>query len=78
MAIDLSVPGVEEMHQRAGDKWAAYDADVLSATIAEMDFPLAPPVVAALRRAIDRGDLGYAPPASRSLRRCSPGSPPAG
>ncbi len=69
MAIDLSVPGVEEMHQRAGEKWAAYDADVLSATIAEMDFPLAPPVVAALRHAIDRGDLGYAPPATRSLRR---------
>ena len=64
VAIDLSVPGVEEMHQRAGAKWAAYDADVLSATIAEMDFPLAPPVADALRHAIDRGDLGYPAPAT--------------
>ena len=78
MAIDLSVPGVEEMHQRAGEKWAAYDTDVLSATIAEMDFPLAPPVVEALRprstvaiSATRAGDALAAP-----LR--SPGSPPAG
>jgi cysteine-S-conjugate beta-lyase len=69
VAIDLSVPGVEEMHQRAGEKWAAYDADVLSATIAEMDFPLAPPVAEALRSAIDRGDLGYPSPATPALRR---------
>jgi cystathionine beta-lyase len=69
VAIDLSVPGVEEMHQRAGAKWAAYDADVLSATIAEMDFPLAPAVADALRKAIDRGDLGYPAPATPTLRR---------
>ncbi len=69
VAIDLTVPGVEEMHQRAGEKWAAYDADVLSATIAEMDFPLAPPVVEALRAAIDRGDLGYPAPARPRLRQ---------
>ena len=68
MAIDLTVPGVEEMHRRAGEKWAAYDADVLSATIAEMDFPLAPPVVEVLRAAIDRGDLGYPAPARSTLR----------
>lgn len=68
VAIDLTVPGVEEMHRRAGEKWAAYDADVLSATIAEMDFPLAPPVVEALRGAIDRGDLDYSAPARSTLR----------
>jgi len=57
------------MHERAGAKWSAYDVDVLSATIAEMDFPLAPPVTEALRRAIDRADLGYPKPATPSLRR---------
>lgn len=70
MAIDLSVPTVEALHRRAGEKWAAHDADVLSATIAEMDFPLAPPVVEVLRDAIDRSDLGYPAPA-RSLLRSS-------
>ena len=69
MAIDLSVPGLDSLHQRAGEKWAAHDADVISATIAEMDFPLAPPVAEALHRAIDRDDLGYPGPASASLRR---------
>jgi cysteine-S-conjugate beta-lyase len=69
VTIDLTVPGVEAMHERAGAKWSAYDADVLSATIAEMDFPLAPPVAEALRDAIDRADLGYPRPATPSLRR---------
>jgi bifunctional pyridoxal-dependent enzyme with beta-cystathionase and maltose regulon repressor activities len=38
----------------------ANDAGVLSATIAEMDFPLAKPVADALRAAIDRHDLARA------------------
>jgi cysteine-S-conjugate beta-lyase len=69
VTIDLTVPGVEAMHQRSGAKWSAYDADVLSATIAEMDFPLAPPVAEALHHAIDRSDLGYPKPATPTLRR---------
>jgi cystathionine beta-lyase len=69
VTIDLNVPGIEAMHRRAGAKWSAYDADVLSATIAEMDFPLAPPVAEALRDAIDRADLGYPTPATPSLRQ---------
>ncbi|HUA05491.1 MAG TPA: aminotransferase class I/II-fold pyridoxal phosphate-dependent enzyme [Solirubrobacteraceae bacterium] len=69
MAIDLSVPDIEALHRRAGAKWAAYDPDVLSLTIAEMDFALAPPVAEALHRAIDRADLGYPGAAHASLRR---------
>jgi len=69
VTIDLTVPPVEAMHHRAGAKWSEYDADVLSATIAEMDFPLAPPVAQALRDAIGRSDLGYPTPATRSVRR---------
>jgi len=68
VTIVLAVAGIQAMHQRAGAKWSAYDADVLSATIAEMDFPLAPPVAEALRDAIDRADLGYPKPATPSLR----------
>ncbi len=73
MAIDLSVPDLDAMHRRAGAKWAVYDADVLSLTIAEMDFPLATPISEALQRAIDRADLGYAAPARSSFRRAFAG-----
>jgi len=48
------------LHTRRSLKWDRYPADVLSATVAEMDFPIAPPVAAALHSAIDRHDLGYA------------------
>lgn len=48
------------LHTRRSMKWDRYPADVLSATVAEMDFPIAPPVAAALHAAIDRHDLGYA------------------
>ncbi|MFN8163360.1 MAG: aminotransferase class I/II-fold pyridoxal phosphate-dependent enzyme [Solirubrobacterales bacterium] len=60
-AIDLRVPSLQALHSRRSEKWAGHDADVISMTIAEMDFPTAPPIAAALRAAIDRGDLGYPP-----------------
>ena len=68
MSIDLSVPSLEALHERRGEKWQGFDRDVLSATIAEMDYPLAEPVTEALRSAIGRHDLGYAPPTPASLR----------
>jgi cysteine-S-conjugate beta-lyase len=73
VGIDLTVPDLQGLHERAGAKWSRYPSDVLSATIAEMDFPLAPPVAEALHRAIDRGDLGYPRPATASLRRAFAG-----
>ncbi len=73
VGIDLTVPDLHGLHERAGAKWSRYPADVLSATIAEMDFPLAPPVAEALHRAIDRADLGYPGPATATLRRAFAG-----
>jgi cysteine-S-conjugate beta-lyase len=67
-AIDLHVPDLATLHERRSDKWAGHDRDVLVSTIAEMDFPLAEPIAEVLRTAIDRGDLGYAPPTPRTLR----------
>jgi cysteine-S-conjugate beta-lyase len=67
-AIDLHVPDLATLHERRSEKWAGHDDDVLVATTAEMDFPLAEPVAEVLRTAIDRSDLGYAPPAPRRLR----------
>ena len=68
MAIDLTVASLDELHRRRSEKWSIHTPDVLSSTIAEMDFPVAEPVARALREAIDRSDLGYAPPPAASLR----------
>jgi cysteine-S-conjugate beta-lyase len=67
-AIELHVPNLATLHERRSEKWTSHDSDVLVATTAEMDFPLAEPVADVLRAAIDRNDLGYAEPAARRLR----------
>ena len=58
--LDLRVPPLHELHTRRSEKWADHEPDVLAATVAEMDFPLAPPVTKTLQAALDRHDLGYA------------------
>jgi cysteine-S-conjugate beta-lyase len=60
-AIDLRVPDLATLHQRRSEKWSGHAPDVLASTVAEMDFPLASEVIAALHAAIDRHDLGYTP-----------------
>ena len=54
MPIDLAA-----LRQRQSAKYQYYDDDVIPAWVAEMDFPLAEPVAAALHAAIDRSDTGY-------------------
>jgi cystathionine beta-lyase len=68
MGVDLRVPPLPELHARRSAKWSGEEPDVLAMTIAEMDFPVAAPVAAALRGAIDRHDLGYAPAVPRGLQ----------
>jgi len=53
---------LEELRARRSDKWAKYPPDVLPAWVAEMDFPLAPPVREVLLAAVEIGDTGYANP----------------
>jgi cystathionine beta-lyase len=50
---------LEELRKRRSIKWRLYPPDVLPAFVAEMDFPLAPPVRAALLAAVDNDDCGY-------------------
>jgi len=50
---------LERLHQRRTVKWSLYGPDVLAAWVAEMDFDVAPPITAALHRAVDREDFGY-------------------
>jgi cystathionine beta-lyase len=66
--VDLSVPDLAVLHRRRSEKWATHAPDVLSSTIAEMDFPIAEPVTAALHAAVARHDLGYATAAPPRLR----------
>jgi cystathionine beta-lyase len=45
--------------QRTSAKWRMYPRDVLPAWVAEMDYPVAEPIRAALGSAIANSDLGY-------------------
>jgi cysteine-S-conjugate beta-lyase len=65
--VDLAVPAFGTLRERRSEKWALYEPDVLSLTIAEMDFAIATPIRDALVATIGRSDLGYAVPAPRAL-----------
>ena len=49
------------LRRRRTLKWTLYGPDVLAAWVAEMDFPVAAPIRAALIDAVERDDLGYVP-----------------
>lgn len=67
--VNLQVPPPAELGARRSAKWSSQEPGVLAMTIAEMDFPVAAPIEAALRGAIDRHDLGYAPSTPTALRK---------
>jgi cysteine-S-conjugate beta-lyase len=54
---------LDRLRRRRSEKWRMHPPDVLPAFIAEMDYELAEPVLAALRSAVDLSDCGYANPA---------------
>jgi cysteine-S-conjugate beta-lyase len=58
----------EALRSRRSAKWRRYPDDVLPMWIAEMDFPRAEAITAALHAAVDAGDTGYVDPQSASLR----------
>ncbi|MGW2188127.1 MalY/PatB family protein [Streptomyces sp. NPDC001719] len=64
MTIDETNPlcrlSLDELRLRTSTKWTAYPPDVLPLWVAEMDTPVAEPVVRAVTRAMERGDTGYA------------------
>jgi cystathionine beta-lyase len=53
---------LDRLRRRQSEKWRAHPPDVLPAFVAEMDYDLAEPVLAARRAAIDLSDCGYATP----------------
>ncbi|HEX2707373.1 MAG TPA: hypothetical protein VHM66_05105 [Solirubrobacterales bacterium] len=48
MDIDLRVPALSSLHSHRSAKWSGQEPDVVAMTIAEMDFPIAAPIAAAL------------------------------
>ena len=50
---------LEVLRRRTSVKWRSHPDDVLPMFVAEMDFPLAPAIKAALIEAVERGDTGY-------------------
>lgn len=56
---------LDRLRRRTSEKWGAHPDDVLPMFVAEMDYPLAPAITAALGEAIERGDTGYVNPRDR-------------
>lgn len=50
---------LSQLRRRTSMKWRAHPEDVLPLWVAEMDVPLAPPIVEALHSAVALGDTGY-------------------
>ncbi|MEU9445231.1 aminotransferase class I/II-fold pyridoxal phosphate-dependent enzyme [Streptomyces sp. NPDC048304] len=55
----LHALGLEQLRRRTSMKWRTYPEDVLPLWVAEMDVPLAEPVVRAVTDALALGDTGY-------------------
>jgi cysteine-S-conjugate beta-lyase len=64
---ELTNLSLETLRLRQSAKWRFYDEDVLPAFVAEMDFPLAPPVKIALAEAVELDDTGYGYPGPLGL-----------
>lgn len=62
MAEKVRAFPLDELRKRKSVKWRFYEKDVLPLPVAEMDFPVAEPIKAALREMIDRSDAGYLGP----------------
>ena len=62
ITLDFDDLSLEALRERRSVKWRMYPPDVLPAFVAEMDFPLAPPVREALLAAVENDDCGYPHP----------------
>ncbi len=58
-ANPLQTLTLDRLRRRTSMKWRTYPADVLPLWVAEMDVPLAAPVVRAVTDAMELGDTGY-------------------
>ncbi|HEX2301565.1 MAG TPA: aminotransferase class I/II-fold pyridoxal phosphate-dependent enzyme [Pseudonocardiaceae bacterium] len=59
VGMDFDTLDIDALRARRTMKWSQYPPDVLPAWVAEMDFPLAPAVLDAIRGVLEAQDLGY-------------------
>ena len=59
VAFDAATEPV--LRAKPSGKWTRYEADVLPLWVADMDFPLADPIKAALHDHLEHGSIGYPP-----------------
>jgi cystathionine beta-lyase len=55
----LQLFGLENLSRRRSEKWARAPEGAIALGVAEMDFPLAPPIKRVLADLVERSDLGY-------------------
>lgn len=59
MSNKLLVEPLSKLRQRKSTKWREYDGDVLPLPVAEMDYPIAEPIIEAVTEMMRRSDAGY-------------------
>jgi len=59
VTVDLQALTPDALRARRTLKWASQPDDVLAMWVAEMDYPTAPAITAALHRAVDAETFGY-------------------
>lgn len=57
--IDLESPTRQSLRARRSMKWNRFGPDILPMWVAEMDYPMAPPVLEAIQRTVARDGFGY-------------------
>ena len=57
--MQVKAQPLDVLRTRTSSKWVRFSDDVLPLPVAEMDYPIAPEIAAALHAAIDRNDTGY-------------------
>ena len=56
---DVHAEPLAVLRARTSEKWTAYPSDVLPLFVAEMDYPLAAPIITALVERVRASDTGY-------------------
>ncbi|MBX9243791.1 aminotransferase class I/II-fold pyridoxal phosphate-dependent enzyme [Actinotalea ferrariae] len=57
--MDVHADPLPVLRTRTSEKWTAFGPDVLPLFVAEMDYPLAPPVARAIIERVEASDTGY-------------------
>jgi len=60
--IEVTAFLLEELRTHRSEKWREFPSDVLPLPVAEMDFPVAPPIRELLMEMVSHSDLGYLGP----------------